>query len=122
MSATNDLVQRRRERLRFQLRRKSGGRPRLSVHRSSKQIYAQVIDDEAGRTLASASTLEKDLRGKLKTGATVDAATMDCRWLDARMSLSSFRWPGNSGIRSNDATSHSQVEVRVALFGNRKRL
>jgi large subunit ribosomal protein L18 len=46
----------------------------LSVFRSSKQIYAQVIDDVRGHTVASASTLEVDLKGKLKTGATVDAA------------------------------------------------
>jgi large subunit ribosomal protein L18 len=46
----------------------------LSVFRSSKQIYAQVIDDERGVTVASASTIEKDLRGKLKTGATIEAA------------------------------------------------
>ena len=50
------------------------GRPRLSVFRSSKQIYAQVIDDEHGRTLAAASSLEKTMRESLKTGATVEAA------------------------------------------------
>ncbi len=49
-------------------------RPRLSVFRSGKQIYAQVIDDLQGRTLAAASSLEADLKDKLKTGATVDAA------------------------------------------------
>src|SRR6201996_7239130 len=69
-----DLEQRRRERLRFQLRRKSGGRPRLSVFRSSKHIYAQVIDDAEGKTLASASSIDKDLRGNLKTGADAGAA------------------------------------------------
>jgi large subunit ribosomal protein L18 len=50
------------------------GRARLSVHRSGKHIYAQVIDDLKGATVAAASTLEKDLRGSLKTGANVDAA------------------------------------------------
>ena len=50
----------------------ANGRPRLSVFRSSKQIYAQVIDDAKGVTLAAASSLEKDLRGSLKTGADVD--------------------------------------------------
>jgi len=54
--------------------RRLNGRPRLSVFRSSKQIYAQVIDDERGVTVVSASTIEKDVRGKLKTGATVEAA------------------------------------------------
>lgn len=50
-------------------------RPRLSVHRTGKQIYAQVICDIQGKTLASACTLEKDLKEKLKSGSTVDAAS-----------------------------------------------
>lgn len=50
------------------------GRLRLSVHRSSKHIYAQVIDDANGNTLAAASTIDKEFKGKMKTGATVDAA------------------------------------------------
>ncbi|MFV0622755.1 50S ribosomal protein L18 [Sphingomonas sp. ac-8] len=66
------LFQKRRRRNRTALRARSGSRPRLSVHRSGKHIYAQVIDDAEGRTVASASTLEKDVRGQ--TGATVDAA------------------------------------------------
>jgi large subunit ribosomal protein L18 len=74
MSSNQDLRERRRERLRFQLRRKGGGRPRLSVFRSGKHIYAQVIDDTAGATLAAASTLDKALREQLKTGADKDAA------------------------------------------------
>ncbi len=61
-------------RLRFQLRRKAGGRPRLSVFRSGKNIYAQVIDDSAGVTLAAASSLDKTLRETLRTGADKDAA------------------------------------------------
>ena len=52
----------------------ANGRPRLSVFRSSKHIYAQVIDDAKGETIAAASSLEKDLRGSLKTGADVEAA------------------------------------------------
>jgi len=75
MSAKQDLKSRRRERLRFQLRRKAAGRPRLSVFRSGKNIYAQVIDDAAGRTVAAASTLDKTLRESLDTGADVAAAT-----------------------------------------------
>jgi large subunit ribosomal protein L18 len=50
------------------------GRVRLSVHRTSKHIYAQVIDDAKGTTLAAASTIDKELKGKLKTGATSEAA------------------------------------------------
>jgi len=68
------LRDRRRARLRYQIKVKGGGRPRLSVFRSGRHIYAQVIDDAAGRTVAAASTLEKDLRGSLKTGADKDAA------------------------------------------------
>ena len=67
-------IQRRKNRVRRQLRKVSKGRPRLSVHRSSKNIYAQIIDDTSGRTLAAASSLDKDLRGDLKTGADRAAA------------------------------------------------
>jgi large subunit ribosomal protein L18 len=51
------------------------GRARLSVHRTSKHIYAQIIDDANGNTVAAASTIDKEFKGALKTGATVDAAT-----------------------------------------------
>ena len=64
---------RRKRRVRGTLVKKAG-RPRLSVFRSSKHIYAQVIDDAAGRTLAAASSLEKDLKSSLKTGADKAAA------------------------------------------------
>src|SRR6201996_7598187 len=74
MSAKQDLATRRRVRLRFQLRRKSGGRPRLSVFRSSKNIYAQVIDDAQGRTLAAAPSPDQGIKAGLKTGADKAAA------------------------------------------------
>jgi large subunit ribosomal protein L18 len=67
------LFDRRRQRTRTALRARAGGRPRLSVHRSSQHIYAQIIDDAGGKTLAAASTLDKDGRGP--TGATTAAAT-----------------------------------------------
>lgn len=78
MASTNSRekarLQRRRGRVRGALARAANGRPRLSVFRSSKQIYAQIIDDSNGRTVVAASSLEKDLRGKLKTGANTAAA------------------------------------------------
>ena len=58
------LFDRRRRRVRTALRARAAGKPRLSVHRSGKHIYAQVIDDAAGKTIVAASTLDKDLKGK----------------------------------------------------------
>ncbi len=72
--ASRESIQRRAARVRRQVKAVAGDRPRLSVYRSSKNIYAQIIDDERGHTVASASTLEKDLKSKLKTGADSDAA------------------------------------------------
>lgn len=66
------LFDRRRQRVRSTLRARAAGKPRLSVHRSGRHIYAQVIDDAAGKTLASASSLDKDLKGK--ASATRDGA------------------------------------------------
>ncbi|WP_169568529.1 50S ribosomal protein L18 [Sneathiella limimaris] len=74
MANSNALFERRRRRNRARLSKVGGGRPRLSVHRTNKQIYVQVIDDTAGKTLAAASTLDKDLRDKLKSGSNKDAA------------------------------------------------
>jgi large subunit ribosomal protein L18 len=70
----NVLFQRRERRVRLKLRDKGQGRPRLSVFRSSKHIYAQVIDDSQGRTVAAASSRDDELKGGLKTGADVPAA------------------------------------------------
>ncbi len=74
MAKTDLLFDRRKRRLRTSIRHKATGRPRLSVFRSSKHIYAQVIDDAKGVTVAAASSLDTDLKGKLKTGADVGAA------------------------------------------------
>ncbi|KQT48655.1 50S ribosomal protein L18 [Aureimonas sp. Leaf454] len=74
MATQKETLRRRASRVRRSLKKIANGRPRLSVHRSSKNIYAQVIDDVEGRTLAAASTLDVGLRGDLKTGADKDAA------------------------------------------------
>ena len=69
------LFRRRRARTRFKLRQAAKGRARLSVFRSSRHIYAQIIDDAARRTLAAASTLDAGLKPNLKTGADTAAAS-----------------------------------------------
>ncbi len=74
MAKDLNIEQRRKARVRRVIRERANGRPRLSVFRSSKQIYAQIIDDEKGETLASASSIEKANRDSLKTGANIDAA------------------------------------------------
>ncbi|MEY3703759.1 MAG: ribosomal protein [Pseudomonadota bacterium] len=66
--------EKRRQRVRTSLRARAGQRPRLSIHRSGRHIYAQIIDDTAGKTVASASTVEKDARSK--SGANLDAAVL----------------------------------------------
>jgi large subunit ribosomal protein L18 len=74
MATFIDRTLRRTAKVRRNIRRAARGRARLSVFRSSKHIYAQVIDDIKGETLASASSLEKTMREGLKTGANIDAA------------------------------------------------
>ena len=74
MPSAKQTSVRRKARVRLGIAAKAKGRPRLSVFRSSKHIYAQVIDDQAGKTLAAASSLDKDIKGKLKTGADREAA------------------------------------------------
>jgi large subunit ribosomal protein L18 len=74
MSSKADSVSRRKARVRRALKAVANGRPRLSVFRSSKQIYAQIVDDIQGCTLVAASSLDVDLRKSLKKGADVEAA------------------------------------------------
>ena len=74
MATVIDRTIRRTAKVRRRIKRDATGRTRLSVFRSSKHIYAQLIDDVKGQTLVSASSLEKDLRSAFKTGADVKAA------------------------------------------------
>jgi large subunit ribosomal protein L18 len=74
MKTTREKSIRRAQRTRTKLRKLASGKPRLSVARSHKNISAQIIDDEKGLTVAAASTLEKDLRTKLKSTSDTAAA------------------------------------------------
>jgi large subunit ribosomal protein L18 len=73
MNTPRELFQKRKERVRTAMKKAANGKMRLSVFRSGKHIYAQIIDDVAGKTLCSASSLDKEL--KLKNGSNVAAAT-----------------------------------------------
>ncbi len=84
MAYSKKLFDRRKQRTRTKISKKSGARPRLSVFRSSKYIYAQIIDDVQGATVASASSLEKDFKGK--TGADTTAAVAVGKLLAERAS------------------------------------
>ena len=74
MAKSRSGTERRKGRVRRAVKQAANGRVRLSVYRSSQHIYAQVIDDSQGRTLAAASSLEKEMREKLRTGADTSAA------------------------------------------------
>ena len=74
MATVKARTNRRKATVRRAIKDAATGRARLTVFRSSKHIYAQVIDDLKGATVAAASSIEKDMRGSLKTGANIDAA------------------------------------------------
>jgi large subunit ribosomal protein L18 len=74
MSESNQLFERRKRRVRYKLAQVSTQDLRLSVFRSKNHMYAQIIDDKARKTLASASTLDKELKGKLKATSNISAA------------------------------------------------
>lgn len=74
MTISTRLHEKRRLKVRFKLRKINSGRPRLSVHRTDKHIYVQLIDDVKGATIASASTVDRELKTALKSGSNVDAA------------------------------------------------
>jgi large subunit ribosomal protein L18 len=91
MATVADRTLRRTAKVRRNVRRAAGERARLSVFRSSKHIYAQLIDDASGRTVVSASSLEKDMRGALKTGANIDAAKAVGKLIAERASAKGFK-------------------------------
>lgn len=74
MTKKVSLLDRRKARVRKAIKKVANNRPRLTVFRSSKQIYAQIIDDAQGHTLVAASSLDKDLRSDLKKGTDISAA------------------------------------------------
>lgn len=76
MSVVREKFNKRRARVRTKLRKSSIGKPRLSVFRSNQHIYAQIIDDSKGATIASVSTMSKDLSSKVKNMSNVEAAKM----------------------------------------------
>ena len=76
MFTAKELFERRRTRSRTRLRKVAKGQPRLTVHRSSKHIYAQIIDDQVGNTMAAASTLDADFKKTSKTTADASAAAV----------------------------------------------
>lgn len=71
---TQKLFERRAKRTRYNIRKKLGDRMRLTVFRSSNHIYAQIVDDREGKTLVSASTVDKELKDKVKNGGNIEAA------------------------------------------------
>src|SRR3546814_9930639 len=108
MASRKQALAKRASRVRRQVKAVANGRPRLSVHRSSKNIYVQVIDDVAGRTLAAASTLDADLRSKLKTGADTDAAAAVGKLVAERAKKAGVK------ERSEEHTSELQSLMRLS--------
>ena len=108
MSTLQDLRTRRRERLRFQLGTGRSGRPRLSVFRSGKRIYAQVIDDAQGRTLAAASSLDKTLRGSSQDRSRQVRRDSGCKLVAERAVAAGHQ---GSGVRSRCLPYHGRVKA-----------
>lgn len=75
MNTPRELFEKRKGRIRSALKKAANGKMRLSVFRSGKHIYAQVIDDAKGATVVSASTLDKEVRENVKKSSTVEAAS-----------------------------------------------
>ncbi len=91
MSAHDKQFQQRRARVRRALKKVASDRPRLSVYRSSKHIYAQLIDDKAGKTIAAASSIDKELKATLPKGADKAAAAIVGKLIAERASQAGIR-------------------------------
>ena len=116
---------RRKQRVRNSLRRIANGRPRLSVFRSSKHIYAQVIDDLKGETLASASSLEKTMRESGSTGANIDAAKAVGKLL-AEFGGAGFQRlvgeRGELGLQRVDSVNAGLISLHPPVVGGAEKL
>ncbi len=75
MSTPRELFEKRKGRVRSALKKAANGKMRLSVFRSNTHVYAQIIDDAKGATIASASTLEKEVRDNIKKSSNTEAAS-----------------------------------------------
>jgi len=75
MNTPRELLNKRKARVRIALKKAANGKPRLSVFRSGKHIYAQIIDDTKGTTVVSASTLDKEIRNNIKKSSNIEAAS-----------------------------------------------
>mgnify|MGYP004630970155 FL=1 len=75
MNTPRELFQKRKGRVRSALKKAANGKMRLSVFRSNMHVYAQIIDDAKGATIASASTLEKEVRDQIKKSSNIEAAS-----------------------------------------------
>ena len=91
MNSSRQLAEKRKNRVRRAIKARADGRPRLSVFRSLKNIYAQVIDDARGVTVVAASSLEPDMREKLKSGGDRAAAAEVGKLLAERASKAGVR-------------------------------
>lgn len=75
MNTPRELLKKRKARVRIAVKSAANGKPRLSVFRSGRHIYAQIIDDTKGATVVSASTLDKEIRDEIKKSSTIEAAS-----------------------------------------------
>lgn len=91
MKKARELFERRKARVRVSLRKKAKDKLRLSVFRSNKHIYAQLINDAEGKTVACSSTVDKELKDKIKNGASIAAAAEVGRLIAKRAVKAGFK-------------------------------